>query len=204
MSIFGKAGVLRGPHRRLHHLHCIQLCHDASARSRKCFWFVRGRGTARENPASRRPGSRRGNIRMTSTNSFQEKFDAKMAGNLHRRRMMKFMPADFRLIEYRQPLKDQYDEWLARVICSRISWASRPRIHLGRRRRNRPAAAGPDAEHSCFRGNQDARGGAAELGLGGDGKAGQHAPPPALGKYNPYHDEQGRFTTSGRRSRTVS
>ena len=32
------------------------------------------------------------------------------------------MPADFRLIEARQPpLKDQYDEWLARVICYAFS-----------------------------------------------------------------------------------
>jgi hypothetical protein len=32
------------------------------------------------------------------------------------------MPADFRLIEARQPpLKDQYDEWLARLICYAFS-----------------------------------------------------------------------------------
>ena len=37
-----------------------------------------------------------------------------MSGNLARRRQTKFMPADFRLIDARQPpLKDQYDEWLA-------------------------------------------------------------------------------------------
>ena len=36
--------------------------------------------------------------------------------------MTKFMPADFKLIEARQPpLKDQYDEWLARVICYAFS-----------------------------------------------------------------------------------
>ena len=53
---------------------------------------------------------------------FQDDFDARMSGNLHRRRMLKFMPGDFRLIEYRQPpLKDQYDEWLARVICYAFS-----------------------------------------------------------------------------------
>ncbi len=47
--------------------------------------------------------------------SFQDYFDALMSGNLARRRQTKFMPADFRLIETRQPpLKDQYDEWLAR------------------------------------------------------------------------------------------
>ena len=32
------------------------------------------------------------------------------------------MPADFRLIEARQPpLKDQYDEWLARLTCYAFS-----------------------------------------------------------------------------------
>ena len=45
-----------------------------------------------------------------------------MSGNLARRRMTKFMPADFKLIEARQPpLKDQYDEWLARIICYAFS-----------------------------------------------------------------------------------
>ena len=34
---------------------------------------------------------------------FQDNFDARMSGNLHRRRMLKFMPADFRLIEARRP-----------------------------------------------------------------------------------------------------
>ena len=36
--------------------------------------------------------------------------------------MLKFMPSDFRLQEVRQaPLKDQYDEWLARLICYAFS-----------------------------------------------------------------------------------
>ncbi len=53
---------------------------------------------------------------------FQDYFDALMSGNLARRRMVKFMPSEFRLIESRQPpLKDQYDEWLARVICYAFS-----------------------------------------------------------------------------------
>ena len=47
---------------------------------------------------------------------------ALMSGNLARRHMVKFMPADFKLTETRQPpLKDQYDEWLARVICYAFS-----------------------------------------------------------------------------------
>ena len=54
--------------------------------------------------------------------SFQDYFDALMSGNLARRRQTKFMPADFKLIEARQPpLKDQYDEWLARTICYAFS-----------------------------------------------------------------------------------
>ena len=53
---------------------------------------------------------------------FQDYFDALMSGNLARRRMVKFMPADFHLTETRQPpLKDQYDEWLARIICYAFS-----------------------------------------------------------------------------------
>jgi hypothetical protein len=54
--------------------------------------------------------------------SFQDYFDALMSGNSPRRRQVKFMPSDFRLQEVRQPpLKDQYDEWLARVICYAFS-----------------------------------------------------------------------------------
>ena len=145
--------------------------------------------------------------------SFQDYFDALMSGNLARRRMTKFMPADFKLIEARQPpLKDMYDEWLARIICyafsvpaspfvSQVNRATsetlrlqatqegaraaqgldqerarprdpvmheraRPRVRVGRRRRHRPAATGADAQHPGVGGDQDARGGAAELGLG--------------------------------------
>jgi hypothetical protein len=45
-----------------------------------------------------------------------------MSGNLARRRMVKFMPAEFKLTETRQPpLKDICDEWRARVICYAFS-----------------------------------------------------------------------------------
>ena len=58
---------------------------------------------------------------------FQDYFDALMSGNLSRRRMVKFMPADFKLMETRQPpLKDQYDEWLARLICYAFSVPATP------------------------------------------------------------------------------
>jgi hypothetical protein len=50
-----------------------------------------------------------------------------MSGNLARRRMTKFMPAHFKLIEARQPpLKDMYDEWLARLICKAFSVPASP------------------------------------------------------------------------------
>jgi hypothetical protein len=58
---------------------------------------------------------------------FQDYFDALMSGNSSRRRMLKFMPADFHLQETRQPpLKDQYDEWLARLICYAFSVPASP------------------------------------------------------------------------------
>src|SRR6202789_4096252 len=45
-----------------------------------------------------------------------------MSGNLERRWMVKCIPADFKVTETRQPpLKDSYDEWLARVICYAFS-----------------------------------------------------------------------------------
>ena len=41
-----------------------------------------------------------------------------MSGNLARRRMVKFMPAKFKLTEMRQPPpKNEYDVWLAVVMC---------------------------------------------------------------------------------------
>ncbi len=50
-----------------------------------------------------------------------------MSGNAARRRMLKFMPSEFKLIETRQPpLKDLYDEWLARVICYAFSVPATP------------------------------------------------------------------------------
>jgi hypothetical protein len=59
---------------------------------------------------------------MDQVSQFQDYFDGLMAGNLARRRMLKFMPGDFHLQDLRQPpLKDQYDEWLARIICYAFS-----------------------------------------------------------------------------------
>ena len=59
---------------------------------------------------------------LDQVRQFQDYFDALMSGNLGRRRMVKFMPSGFELKETRQPpLKDQYDEWLARIICYAFS-----------------------------------------------------------------------------------
>ena len=78
--------------------------------------------------------------------SFQDYFDALMSGNLARRRQTKFMPADFKLIEARQPpLKDQYDEWLARIICYAFSVPVSPFVQPGQPRDRRDHAPAGDA-----------------------------------------------------------
>jgi Phage portal protein len=168
---------------------------------------------------------------------FENNYHAKMSGNLPRRGMLKFMPGDFRLIEYRQPpLKDQYDEWLARLICYAFSVPATPFVSQVNRATSETMRlqatqeglvplknwiksaldhiiqvcmgepdlefvwAGDDAidplqqaqtlnilVSAGIKTREEAR---AELGLGGDGaKAG-------LGKFNPNHDEQGRFSTA--------
>jgi Phage portal protein len=172
---------------------------------------------------------------------FQDDFDARMSGNLHRRSMLKFMPADFKLIEYRQPpLKDQYDEWLARLICyafsvpvtafvSQVNRATSETMRLQATQeglvplkswvksaldrviqgcmgeRNLEFVwVGDDAidplqqaqtlnilVSAGIKTREEAR---AELGLGGNGGAGLGTAS-GLGKFNPYHDERGRFTT---------
>lgn len=50
--------------------------------------------------------------------AFQEYFDFLMSGNLAERRKARFIPGDSKVQDVKQPpLKDQYDEWLARVVC---------------------------------------------------------------------------------------
>jgi hypothetical protein len=170
---------------------------------------------------------------------FQDYFDALMSGNSPRRRMMKFMPADFRLIEARQPpLKDQYDEWLARVICYAFSvpasafvsqvnratsetlrmqatqeglvplkaWVKGALDHVVQVYMNEPDLefiwVGDDAVDPLqqaqtlnilvgagIKTREEAR---ADLGLAPEGGKAE----PAVGKYNHYHDERGRFTTA--------
>jgi hypothetical protein len=170
---------------------------------------------------------------------FQDYFDALMSGNSARRRMMKFMPSEIRLIEARQPpLKDQYDEWLARVICYAFSvpasafvsqvnratsetlrvqatqeglvplkaWVKSALDHVIQVYLNEPDLefvwVGDDAVdplqqaqtlnilvRAGIKTRDEAR---ADLGLAPEaGKA-----EPAVGKYNHYHDERGRFATA--------
>jgi hypothetical protein len=185
--------------------------------------------------------------------AFQDYFDALMSGNLARKRMTKFMPADFKLIETRQPpLKDLYDEWLARIICyafsvpasafvSQVNRATSETLRMQATQEglvplkawvksaldyviqvcmNEPGLefvwVGDDAidplqqaqtlqilVSAGIKTREEAR---AELGLGGAPPAmapaaGAAAPERSdalarLGKFNPYHDEQGRFTTA--------
>ena len=59
--------------------------------------------------------------------SFQMHFDSIMAGNSANRRRLRFMPGDFKYQEAKQPpLKDVYDEYLARVICHVFSISPEP------------------------------------------------------------------------------
>ena len=55
---------------------------------------------------------------MEQIREFQEYWDTIMAGNIAERRHARFVPADFRYQATRDaPLKDDFDEWLARVVC---------------------------------------------------------------------------------------
>ena len=169
---------------------------------------------------------------------FQDYFDALMSGNSARRRMMKFMPSEFRLIEARQPpLKDQYDEWLARVICYAFSvpasafvsqvnratsetlrmqatqeglvplkaWVKSALDHVIQLYLGQPDLefiwVGDDAVDPLQQAQTlnilvaagiktiaEAR---ADLGLAPGGKAATE-----VGKFNPNHDERGRFATA--------
>jgi hypothetical protein len=55
---------------------------------------------------------------LSNIKDFQQWFDGLMEGNLANRRKTRFMPGEFKYVETKEPpLKDEYDEWLARVIC---------------------------------------------------------------------------------------
>src|ERR1700722_13348495 len=58
---------------------------------------------------------------------FQKHWDSIMAGNLATRRHLKFIPGDTKYQEAKQPpLKDMYDEWLARIVCYAFSISPEP------------------------------------------------------------------------------
>ena len=59
--------------------------------------------------------------------AFQQHFDSQMAGNLAARRRLKMIPDGGKYQETKPPpMKDQYDEWLARIICYTFSISPEP------------------------------------------------------------------------------
>lgn len=59
--------------------------------------------------------------------TFQKHFDALLAGNSALKRHVRFMPGDFKYQETKAPpLKDAYDEFLARIICYVFSVSPEP------------------------------------------------------------------------------
>lgn len=59
--------------------------------------------------------------------TFQKHFDALLSGNSALRRHVRFMPGDFKYQETKAPpLKDAYDEFLARIICYVFSISPEP------------------------------------------------------------------------------
>ncbi|WP_175991731.1 phage portal protein [Burkholderia stagnalis] len=60
---------------------------------------------------------------------FQEYWDELLSGNTAERRKTRFMPGGGHYIETREPgLKDEFDEWLARVVCYTFSVEPTPFI----------------------------------------------------------------------------
>lgn len=61
---------------------------------------------------------------------FQEWFDASLSGNLAKRRRITFVPEVGKVEFTRDPkLKDETDEWLARIVCYAFSMSPQPFIH---------------------------------------------------------------------------
>ena len=71
---------------------------------------------------------------MDQIRQFQDYTDSLMAGNTQARAGMKFMPFDFKYTPTREPpMKDVYDEWLARLICYVFSVPPTPFVaHVNR------------------------------------------------------------------------
>jgi hypothetical protein len=67
------------------------------------------------------------NWSMDQIAEFQRYWDTVMTGNTAERRHARFVPADFRYQAMREPpLKDDFDEWLARVVCYAFSTSPSP------------------------------------------------------------------------------
>ena len=59
--------------------------------------------------------------------AFQKHYDSLMGGNLAARRRLKMIPDGGKYQETKQPpMKDEYDEWLARIICFAFSISPQP------------------------------------------------------------------------------
>jgi len=64
---------------------------------------------------------------MEQISQFQDYWDTILAGNSAERRHAKFVPSDFRYQPMRDPpLKDDFDEWLARIVCYAFSASPAP------------------------------------------------------------------------------
>jgi hypothetical protein len=71
---------------------------------------------------------------LTQIKDFQDYMDSLLAGNLATRRKLRFVPGEFKYQETKSPpLKDQFDEFLARIICFTFAIAPDPFIeHVSR------------------------------------------------------------------------
>jgi len=71
---------------------------------------------------------------LTQIKDFQDYMDSLLAGNLAVRRRLRFVPGEFKYQETKSPpLKDVFDEYLARVICFTFAVAPDPFIeHVSR------------------------------------------------------------------------
>jgi hypothetical protein len=66
---------------------------------------------------------------LQNIKDFQNWFDGLLEGNLSNRRKTRFMPGEFKYVETKEPpLKDDYDEWLARVISFAFQVSAQPFI----------------------------------------------------------------------------
>jgi hypothetical protein len=64
---------------------------------------------------------------MRQIGEFQEYWDTVLSGDTAQRRHARFVPAEFKYQPMREPpLKDDFDEWLARIVCFAFSTSPAP------------------------------------------------------------------------------